>query len=143
MKSSPAVVDGVIYVGSGDYRVWAFNYVQYNFSGFFQPVENLPAFNQVKAGQAVPVKFSLNGDQGLDIFADGYPISQQIECDSSAPADNIEQTVTAGSSSLSYDPTTDTYTYTWKTDRAWSGTCRQLVVQLNDGSEHVANFMFK
>ncbi|HEY7628136.1 MAG TPA: ExeM/NucH family extracellular endonuclease, partial [Ilumatobacteraceae bacterium] len=45
----------------------------YDFSGFFQPVDNLPTTNTVKAGQAVPVKFSLNGNQGLDIFAMGYP----------------------------------------------------------------------
>jgi len=35
----------------------------FDFSGFFQPVDNLPTFNVVKAGQAVPVKFSLGGDR--------------------------------------------------------------------------------
>src|SRR5262249_6238728 len=30
--------------------------VVYNFSGFFQPVDNLPVINSVKAGQAIPVK---------------------------------------------------------------------------------------
>jgi hypothetical protein len=59
----------------------------------------------VKAGSAVPVKFSLSGDQGLNIFEAGYPKSQQIACDSTATVDGIEQTVTAGSSSLSYDAT--------------------------------------
>lgn len=97
----------------------------------------------VKAGSAVPVKFSLSGDQGLNIFEAGYPKSQQIACDSTATVDGIEQTVTAGSSSLSYDATTDTYTYVWKTEKAWAGTCRQLVVKLNDGTFHRANFKFK
>src|SRR5438445_3582384 len=41
----------------------------YSFSGFFAPVDNPPTFNRVKAGTAVPVKFSLGGDQGLNIFA--------------------------------------------------------------------------
>jgi len=115
----------------------------FNFSGFFQPVDNLPTLNMVKAGQAIPVKFSLNGDQGLNIFAAGYPRSQNIECDSTTVVDGIEETVTAGSSSLSYDPSTDTYTYVWKTNKAWANTCRQLVVKLNDGTYHQANFKFK
>src|SRR6266508_2175351 len=114
--------------------------VIYNFSGFFQPVDNLPVFNSVKAGSSIPVKFSLSGDQGLDIFAAGYPKSQVITCDSTAPVDGIEETVAAGSSSLSYDASTDQYSYVWKTDKAWAGTCRQLVVKLNDGTSHRANF---
>ena len=56
-------------------------YVIYNFAGFFQPVDNLPTFNSVKAGQSIPVKFSLSGDQGLNIFAAGYPKSEKIACE--------------------------------------------------------------
>ena len=115
----------------------------YKFTGFFQPVDNLPTLNQVNAGRAIPVKFSLGGDQGLNIFDSDYPKSQQISCDSAASVDGIEQTVTAGSSSLSYDASTDTYTYVWKTERSWAGTCRQLVMKLNDGTFHRANFKFK
>ena len=59
----------------------------YNFSGFFQPVDNLPTLNMVKAGSAIPVKFSLGGEQGLDIFEAAYPKSQTISCDSTAPVD--------------------------------------------------------
>ena len=114
----------------------------YRFNGFFQPVDNLPTLNGVKAGQSIPVNFSLSGNAGLDIFASGYPQSQQIACDSSEPLDDIEQTVTTGNSSLSYDGT-DTYTYVWKTDKAWANTCRQLDLRLNDGTDHVANFQFK
>jgi len=117
--------------------------VLYSFSGFFRPVDNPPVLNSVKAGSGVPVKFSLGGDEGLDIFATGYPSSQKINCDTSAPLDIIEETVTAGSSSLSYDPIADQYVYVWKTDKAWANTCRQLVAKLNDGTEHVANFKFK
>jgi Tol biopolymer transport system component len=119
----------------------------YEFSGFFQPVDNpgsgpTPVFNVAKAGSGIPVKFSLGGNQGLSIFASGYPKSQQIACDASATFDGIEQTVTAGSSSLSYDATTDKYTYVWKTDKLWANTCRKLTVRLNDSTDHVAYFMF-
>jgi len=120
----------------------------YDFSGFFAPVDNTDAngdlvLNKLKAGAAVPVKFSLGGDQGLDIFEAGYPKSQDIACDSDATVDGIEQTVNAGGSSLSYNAVTDTYTYVWKTDKNnWAKTCRQLVVKLNDGSFYRANFQF-
>ena len=117
--------------------------VQYNFAGFFQPVDNLPVLNIVQAGRAIPIKFSLSGDKGLGIFAPGSPSSGPIPCNSGDPAVDLEETVTAGGSSLSYNPATDQYIYIWKTDASWAGTCRQLVVQLNDGSIHRANFKFK
>ncbi len=113
----------------------------YDFSGFFQPVDNLPVVNSVSAGRAVPVKFSLSGDKGLGIFVPGYPKSTQIACDSTAPVDGIETTVSADSSGLQYDPATDTYTYVWKTDKAWARTCRQLVLRLDDGTFHRADFL--
>jgi hypothetical protein len=118
--------------------------VGYNWTGFFQPVDNLPVVNTVNAGQAIPVKFSLGGNYGLNIFAPGYPASQQVSCGGSGGSSTspIEETVTAGNSSLQYDPGTQRYIYVWKTDKAWAGTCRQLLVKLIDGTEHIALFQF-
>jgi hypothetical protein len=119
-------------------------YVIYNFSGFFSPVDNLPTYNAAKAGSAIPVKFSLSGNQGLNIFATAdYPRSVKITCNTGAPTDAIEATVTAGGSSLNYDAAADQYIYVWKTDKIWAGTCRQLEVKLNDGFTHIAYFKFK
>jgi len=115
--------------------------VLYNFTGFFNPVNNPPTFNNVNAGRAVPVKFSLSGDKGLSILAAGYPVSQQIGCDTSAPLSDLEGTVTSGGSTLTYSP--DQYHYNWKTESSWAGTCRVLIVKLNDGTEHTALFKFK
>lgn len=127
---------------SGNYAECTFTVtVLYNFTGFFSPVSNLPAFNNVNAGRTIPLKFSLSGDKGLSIFADGYPVSQQIACDSSAPLSELEGTVTSGGSTLTYSP--DTYHYNWKTEASWAGTCRILIVKLNDGTEHTALFKFK
>jgi hypothetical protein len=117
--------------------------VVYQFAGFFQPVDNPPTMNQGNAGRAVPVKFSLGGNQGLGIFAAGSPISQQVSCSTSAPISDLEETGTAGSSELTYDVSTDRYTYVWKTETSWAGTCRQLMVKLNDGAEHPALFRFR
>jgi hypothetical protein len=112
----------------------------YDFTGFFAPIR--ADGNTVKAGSAIPVQFSLAGDQGLNIFAPGSPTSVASTC-GGAPDDAAVATVTAGGSSLSYDPASDTYTYVWKTDRAWSGTCRQLQVELADGVIHTADFSFR
>jgi hypothetical protein len=118
--------------------------VNFGWTGFFQPVDNPDTLNSVKAGSAVPVKFSLSGNQGLSIFASEivgtnttptpYPRSVTIPCDQTDPVDAIEATVTAGQSSLSYDSSLDQYNYVWKTDKSWAGTCRQLVVKLKDGT---------
>jgi hypothetical protein len=96
----------------------------------------------VKAGSAVPVKFNLSGNQGLDIFTTGYPVSQKITCDTTASIDGIEETSTAGSSSLSYDAAAQQYKYVWKTDKVWAVSCRQLVIRLKDGTYHNASFKF-
>jgi PKD repeat protein len=115
----------------------------YAFQGFLAPVDNPPIVNTVKAGQAIPVKFSLGGSFGLDVLAAGYPEEQPIDCTSGSTLDEVETTVTAGESSLQYDPITDTYTYVWKTERAWAGSCRRLVVGLTDNSRHAAEFSLR
>jgi hypothetical protein len=53
-----------------------------------------------------------------------------------------ERAVTAGGSSLSYNAVSDTYTYSWKTQQAWTG-CRKLTLGFADGSVHEAIFQFK
>lgn len=126
-----------------DAVVVGLNLQGFAFSGFFAPVDNPPVVNRVKAGKSVPVKFSLGGDQGLDIFATGFPKSQATTCASTAPVDGIEQTVAPGASSLSYDPATGQYTYVWKTQKDWAGSCRKLVLKLKDGTFHRAIFEFK
>ena len=85
------------------------------FTGFQAPVQNPPTLNQVNAGRAIPMKFSLGGDQGLNIIASGYPTATQINCDTDVPLNPATLTDTAGGSGLQYDPSTGTYTYVWKT----------------------------
>jgi hypothetical protein len=115
----------------------------FEFTGFFPPIANPPAVNSAKAGSARPVKFSLGGDQGLDIFAPGYPASQQIDCISHDPIGPVEPASNPGGSSLSYDPASDQYTYVWKTQKAWAGTCRQLIVRMKGDASQTALFEFK
>ena len=117
--------------------------VSYDFTGFYAPIDKAPMINGTKAGTAIPVRFGLGGDRGLDIFAEGSPSSQKVNCESGAPIDEIEQTVTASASGLSYSRGADTYTYTWKTNKAWAGTCRHLHIAFADDTEQVIRFKFR
>ncbi|MDQ0896122.1 PxKF domain-containing protein [Agromyces ramosus] len=116
--------------------------VIYDWEGFAEPVDMGDVVNSVKAGGAVPIKFTLNGDQGTDVLAAGSPIVQFGTCSSSAAVDEIEQTVTAGASGLKYDAAADQYVYVWKTEKSWAGKCATFVLQLNDGTTHTALFAF-
>ena len=120
----------------------------YDFDGFYAPVENRDAagtlvLNRVQGGSAIPLKFRLGDGHGVDVFADGYPKSETIACDSQAEVNGIDSTVNAGASTLQYDPVTGIYTYVWKTDKAWADTCRQLVLKFDDGQTARANFLIK
>ena len=114
--------------------------VVYDFRGFFRPVD-MDDVNVAKAGSSIPIKFSLSGYQGMDIIAAGSPTFTITG--TSVNGDDIEQTVTAGGSSLSYDPIADQYVYVWKTDKAWAGKSGTFALKLADGTVHTARFSFK
>jgi hypothetical protein len=117
--------------------------ITYSWSGFLAPIIGSQV-NVAAAGQSIPLQFSLGGNQGLSIFAPNYPASVGENCAGwSQLPDNPILTDTAGGSGLQYDPTSNTYTYVWKTAKSWSGSCRQLQVGLNDGTIHTVNVQFK
>ena len=120
--------------------------VVYDFDGYYRPAERPPALNTVKAGGAVPIRFGLAGDQGVDIFTTGYPALQPVACDSlrqrPAPGD-LAGRVPVQISRLKYVAGTGWYHAVWKTDKAWAGSCGALVIQLDDGKEHMAYFQFR
>lgn len=116
--------------------------VLYRFTGFFQPVDNSGVLNKAKAGSAIPVKFSLAGNQGLGVLAAGSPSSAATSCTTAGAEDAIEQTVTASNSGLTYDVAAGQYVYVWKTNTAWANSCRKLTVALADGTQREALFHF-
>jgi YVTN family beta-propeller protein len=122
----------------------AVNYgYDYPFSGFQAPVDNPPAVNAIKAGRAVPIQFGLGGDRGLDVLAAGQPTVQQTDCITGAAIGSPVPAQTAGGSTLQYDPAGATYTYVWKTDKAWNSTCQTFTLGLNDGTTHTALFQLR
>lgn len=121
--------------------------VVYAWSGFFQPIDNSPAgsaivFNKAKAGQSIPAKFSLGGNQGLDIIAAGYPKVTSVAC--TATAEDLIETYAAATANngLVYDAAANQYNYVWKTQSTWANSCRKFDLMLVDGTHHVAYFKF-
>jgi hypothetical protein len=113
--------------------------ITWPFAGFFRPIDNPPALNSQQAGGAVPVKFSLGGDRGLAILAAGYPASVKVDCTTGAVLGPVESTSSADGLTFADGQ----YSYVWKTDKSWAGTCRELPVLLVDGTLHTARFKFK
>lgn len=112
--------------------------VVYAFEGFLSPVQNLPKVNRWKAGQPVPIRFSLDGYKGARPEAAGYPRSTRCGGGDSAVVVRAAKKKPV----FRYERRTDRYTLMWKTEKKWAGTCREFVLQLDDGSVHVARFEF-
>lgn len=118
--------------------------VHYVFTGFFSPIANVPAVNAVNAGQSVPVKFSLGGDHGLGVLQGGTATSVAISCVSGEAVELTELAVlNPGSSQFSYDALRDQYQFNWRTERSWGNSCRRLLVRLDDGTAHSADFRLR
>jgi len=111
---------------------------QFDWGGFRSPVSNGTALQSENAGRTLPVKFGLGANYGTDILADGSPQSVRIDCTTLAP---IGSPSAATGGPLVFDD--GQYSWNWKTDRSWGGTCRQLIFKLTDNVEHTVNFRFR
>ena len=101
-----------------------------------------------KAGTAVPLKFTADGQTGLDVLAENSPFSRRVDCStlqvpsSGAAITPRELPVPTEGGGLSVD-SEGVYTYPWKTLLEWAGTCREVVVTRDDGRQHRAFFRFQ
>jgi hypothetical protein len=116
--------------------------VAYDFDGFMWPLQNLPKVNRWKAGRPAPVRFSLGSYRGPVPLAAGYP--RVVACDAEAQATASEKA--AGSwkkaSAAQAKRGRGVYRFLWKTDKKWAGSCRRLVLKLDDGTLHSLEFQF-
>ncbi|HSX69184.1 PxKF domain-containing protein [Nocardioides sp.] len=115
--------------------------VVYAFTGFSKPLLNPPSTATVRAGDTVQVSWSLSGFQGLGVLEAGFPASAPITCGTSPSLTTGTPTTSRRGLQYLASPT-GRYTYGWTTSTAWAGTCRQLVVLLDDGTYHRANVRF-
>jgi hypothetical protein len=137
--SAPAAFSGLLCIASNDpgeplITISVALQVQYPFGGFTAPVGG--GLNVVEAGSNVPVKFQLGGDRGLAILA-GPVTSAPADCDTLEPTGAA---TAVNASALVWDG--DKYQVNWKTSKSWSGTCRILIVALDDTSTYTAAFRF-
>jgi len=115
------------------------------FKGFFWPVHNLPKVNRVKPGNAIPVRFLVEGlgannRRASEVLKAGSPTSVAVACGTNATEVSIDENLKLGKSRLWSRGSR--FTYIWKTSSTWAGTCRKLIVTLVDGSTHEALFRF-
>ena len=108
--------------------------------GFLAPVDNPPAVNRVTAGQVVLLRFRLGAFQGEDPAA-APPTVQRNDCASGAPIGAAAPATFALGLDPAFVPVLG-YTYGWRTDRGWRGTCGTFTVTLADGTTHEARFRF-
>ena len=110
--------------------------VVYSFTGFDSPVTTTGSLDGAKAGDALPLKFSLKGDKGLSIVTQvSWKLASCSDWSSSAAA-------TAGQGRLTYNPMIDRYTELVATDRNWKGSCRIVDLRLADGTDHTVHVRF-
>jgi predicted extracellular nuclease len=110
--------------------------VIWDFGGFQAP-SNPGGVTVINAGSNHPIKFSLDGNQGQAIL-DG-PTLQRTHC--TTGADIGSPIATTGN--LSYNASLDTYTYAWKTVKAWTGWCGTFSLDLDDGQSYELDVRFK
>jgi hypothetical protein len=106
--------------------------VVFPFNGFAAPIVN-GGWTSVKAGDGVPLKFSLGGSYGLGVLAGSS--AQTVDCTSGAPL----APPAAASGSVSYNAPLDRYSFVWPTDKKWAGSCREISLTLSDGTTHRAD----
>jgi DNA-binding beta-propeller fold protein YncE len=101
------------------------------FRGFLGPIHD---GSVVRAGDAIPIVFSLGADRGLHILADGSPSSVQVDCEHPGQPTGGEPAASQFDRGLRFNRWTGHYVFTWQTKRAWAGTCRTFVLGLRDGT---------
>jgi len=93
------------------------------------------------------LRFSVDGYRGLDVLTAGSPYSRQVDC-------TTLKTETPGQTTITPRPfpiptigelrvnDRGVFTYPWRTDAAWAGTCRELVITERGGKQFRAYYRF-
>ena len=117
------------------------------FQGFFSPVDPLPIVNVAKAGSAVPLRWRIVDANGQPVTNASHFVSvtSTIFGSCSGVSDTIESY--SGGSGLQYLGNGN-WQFNWKTQKTWSGSCREVVLNLADGTPGgrgyvAARFSFK
>ena len=111
----------------------------FTFDGFRPPVGH--GVNAAKAGQAVPMKWSLTLADGTPVAAASSVAGVRSRVCSDTTSDGVPVD-TSGASGLQ-NKGRGQWQLDWKTDKAWKDQCRTFLLRLADGTVHTADFQFK
>jgi hypothetical protein len=109
-------------------------------------VKDAPTWNRRGAGQTIHVRFSLGGDWGTKVIKGGWPRVRRVSCTTHKPIAGTDWQIRPFGGALAYADSTEAYTLSWKIPAAWGSgamACRELRVQLIDGSTHSLFFRFR
>jgi hypothetical protein len=110
--------------------------------GFYAPVDMGGAYNVVKGGSTVPLKFEIfAGDELTTTAAVKSFTTTRITCNGAAVQDPVE-ILSTGGTSLRYDTTAGQFIQNWKTPTG-AGTCYSATMTAADGSSVTAFFKLK
>lgn len=112
-------------------------YVAYNMS--FSGIASRPIINQMQAGKAVEVMFSVGANVGTGLLTSAG--TGVMVRDPNAVVQPVA-TVNASESSVRWDAARGKYVYTLKTSADWAGQRRSLVLKLDDGTQYAVDFEF-
>jgi hypothetical protein len=110
---------------------------------FAPPTLPPPALNGASAGSVVRISFDLGGNRGLAVLAPQSPASAPVSCTPPHAATGPSVATKGAGGGLTYAASSGLYTYAWKTEKAWRGTCREIVLQLIDGTSRSAIYQFR
>jgi hypothetical protein len=110
--------------------------VVYAFDGLSAPARKSSA----NAGSAVPIWFSLGGVS--DVSTVTHMTSSEVSCEGAATT-AAGDPISMNGGGVRYEASSDRFMFVWKTEKSWTGSCRQLQITLNDGTTHTATFTFR
>lgn len=116
----------------------------YNFTGFFLPVKNPPTLNSVKAGRTIPIKWRIADPTGWVSDPSSFVslTSSMVDCKNFSTVLSAESPEAAAWLSGPQYLRSGKWRFRWKTPKSYEGQCRQLHLNLKDGTTHSANFKF-
>jgi hypothetical protein len=116
----------------------------YNFSGFSQPVDNVPTLNAANSGQAIPLKFRITDAYGNPVIdlTNVAVTAVSLSCPLGTTGDQVEE-YTSGSSGL-LNQGDGYYQFNWKTPKTYAKSCKTMSLDLGEGlgMERTALFQF-
>ncbi len=119
--------------------------------GFRSPVRGpYGTLTEVDAGDTMPLRFTAGRSTRRDILATNSPFSRRVDCATlRVPSQGVAVTPrelpipTEATGPGLINTGRGQYTYLWRTDDSWAGTCREVVLTREDGQQHRAFFMFE